>query len=133
MKKLEKELSLLEAKLKDVQFERKDTSYRRILPEHEALLRECLRIRELIRIKEQRKYERECIAYARSIVERDIKSGTINTSYGKVFIQGHRNIYYAHPYFGHEDYNKARLMPNTPKHWRVAQELNKMIETAKTK
>lgn len=38
----------------------------------------------------------------------------INTNYFKTMIEGSTGIYYAHPYYGHSDYNKSRLFDKTP-------------------
>lgn len=77
-----------------------------------------------------KQYERESIKEAIEVVNRDIETGVIHTNYGKRFIVGNKNIYYAHPVFKHEDYNKWCAMPNTPMHRRIAEELNKKIEAS---
>ena len=73
------------------------------------------------------KWIKDSINYAKDAVERDIKDGTVLTNYAKMFIVGNRHIYYAHPFYGHGDYNKYALMPNTPKHRKVADELNQLL------
>jgi hypothetical protein len=75
----------------------------------------------------QKKFANASILRAKEIVEKDIANGITNTNYAKCFIIGNKNIYYAHPYYGHSDYNKAQLMPNTPKHRKVAAELNQLL------
>lgn len=78
----------------------------------------------------QNKWAKESIQKAQEMAERDIANGTIFTNYGKRFIMGNKNIYYAHPEYRHSDYNKAQVMPNTPKHWAVAEQLNAIINSA---
>jgi hypothetical protein len=75
----------------------------------------------------KKQFVRESIKKSIEAVERDIAAGNHLTNYGKMFIQGNTNIYYAHPFYKHSDYNKWRAMPNTPKHWKIAQELNKKL------
>ena len=38
----------------------------------------------------------------------------IGTNYLKIMIEGNTGIYYAHPSYGHADYNKSRLFDKTP-------------------
>jgi hypothetical protein len=75
----------------------------------------------------QKRRERESINDAIEFCERQIKEGTIFTNYAKMFIVGNKNIYAAHPYFGHSDYNKWCAMPNTAKHRKVAEQLNQRL------
>lgn len=60
-------------------------------------------------------------------VERQINDGTINTNYKKVLILGNTNIYFAHPYYQHSDYNKHKALRNTPQNRKLAKELNKKL------
>jgi len=48
----------------------------------------------------------------------------IGTPYHKTLIEGHRNIYWASPVYGHSDYNKAVAFPNTPDNRRVMHAIN---------
>jgi hypothetical protein len=82
---------------------------------------------ERINKKARNKWAKDSINSAKDAAERDIKDGTVLTNYAKMFIVGHRHIYYAHPLYGHGDYNKSALMPNTPKHRKVADELNQLL------
>jgi hypothetical protein len=90
--------------------------------------------KNLIRIEKDRlnkiaesKWAKESILKARKFAIKQIFDGTIHTNYAKVFFIGNNNIYLAHPYYGHSDYNKCKIMPNTAKHTKVAQELNKVL------
>lgn len=77
-----------------------------------------------------KKWAETSIAEATKYAERQIADGTINTNYVKIFIQGNAHIYGAHPHYQHSDYNKWVAMPNTPKHWKIAQELNAKMKKA---
>ena len=101
--------------------------------EHDSLQRKILEEYNRLNRLGQKKWAKESVKKYTDLVNKDIEDGTINTNYGKIFIQGNKHIYYAHPYYQHYDYNKHRAMPNTPKHWKVAQGLNKLIEQAKLK
>ena len=63
---------------------------------------------------------KEAVIYA----EQQIKDGTIFTPYAKWFFVGNRNIYLCSPLYGHADYNKSVIMPNTPRYRKLAEELN---------
>lgn len=78
----------------------------------------------------QRKWASQSIIDTTKLIENDIDSGIIHTNYGKRLFVGNSNIYYAHPHYGHNDYNKAMVMPNTAKHRKIAVELNQRIENA---
>jgi hypothetical protein len=78
----------------------------------------------------QNKWAKESIQKAIDYTERQIADGTIKTNYAKMFFVGNRNIYVCHPCFGHEDYNKGRIMPNTPKHRKIAEMLNQKLIAA---
>jgi hypothetical protein len=69
------------------------------------------------------------IQEAIEFTQKQISEGTVNTNYAKMFIVGNKNIYAAHPYFGHSDYNKWCAMPNTAKHRKVAAELNQLLQS----
>jgi hypothetical protein len=95
--------------------------------QNRELIEQYYKIKEELEKAHKKQFIRESINKAIEAVERDIAAGTHLTNYGKMFIQGITNIYYAHPVFKHSDYNKWRAMPNTPKHWKIAQELNKKL------
>ncbi len=75
----------------------------------------------------EKKWETESIKRAIEFTEQQIANGTVKTNYAKMFIQGNRNIYACHPYYKHSDYNKGKMMPNTPKHMKVAEMLNSKL------
>ena len=49
------------------------------------------------------------------------------TNYFKVLLEGNRNIYYASPIYGHEDYNKSRVFVKTDKTMRILELFNKIV------
>lgn len=67
------------------------------------------------------------IQEAIEFTNKQISEGTVHTNYAKMFIVGNENIYAAHPHYGHSDYNKWCAMPNTPKHRKVAEQLNQRL------
>lgn len=77
-----------------------------------------------------KKWAQTSITDAIEYTDRQINNGTIHTNYVKIFIQGNTHIYGAHPHYQHSDYNKFVAMPNTPKHWKVAQQLNAKMQAA---
>lgn len=86
--------------------------------------------RERLRKIENKKWAKSSIVEATEFANKQIAGGTIHTNYVKIFIQGNTHIYGAHPHYQHSDYNKWVAMPNTPKHWKVAQELNAKMKAA---
>ena len=95
--------------------------------QNRELIEQYYKIKEELEKAHKKQFIRESINKAIEAVERDIAAGNHLTSYVKMFIQGDTNIYYAHPFYKHSDYNKWKAMPNTPKHWKIAQELNKKL------
>jgi hypothetical protein len=95
--------------------------------QYKELIEQYYKIKEELEKAHKKQFVRESIKKSIEAVERDIAAGNHLTNYGKMFIQGITNIYYAHPFYKHSDYNKWRAMPNTPKHWKIAQELNKKL------
>jgi len=95
--------------------------------QYKELIEQYYKIKEELEKAHKKQFVRESINKSIEAVERDIVAGTHLTNYGKMFIQGNTNIYYAHPFYKHSDYNKWKAMPNTPKHWKIAQELNKKL------
>ncbi|HMT75702.1 MAG TPA: hypothetical protein PKA77_16630 [Chitinophagaceae bacterium] len=77
------------------------------------------------------KWAKESIVKAWEVVRNDVANGWHKTNYGKIMMQGDRHIYYAHPSYGHDDYNKWMAMPNTPANWKAAQEINEFINSNK--
>ena len=73
-------------------------------------------------------FQKEHLKNAKAMVQRDIEDGTILTNYAKRFIQGNKNIYYAHPEHMHSDYNKVLSMVNTSKNWKAALKLNRLLD-----
>lgn len=53
-----------------------------------------------------------------------VKDGSIKTNYAKVLIEGNNNIYWAHPSYGHSDYNKSRAFENTQANRMLATKIN---------
>jgi len=49
------------------------------------------------------------------------------TNYYKVFILGNTGIYYAHPIYGHADYNKTRVCNITPYTKRLMNYFNNLL------
>lgn len=54
-------------------------------------------------------------------------NGWLNTSYGKILIEGANNIYWASPIYGHSDYNKSVAFNNTEHNRRVADLVNSFL------
>jgi len=81
-------------------------------------------------IEYTKNFQKEHLKNAKAMVQRDIENGTILTNYAKRFIQGHKNIYYAHPEYMHWDYNKVSSMVNTAKNWKAALKLNRLLDGA---
>lgn len=52
---------------------------------------------------------------------------TTGTAYFKILIPGVNGIYYAPPIYGHKDYNKTRVLPNTPQNERIMYLFNSII------
>lgn len=103
--------------------------------ENELLVNELRSVESLIdaeykrlRRLSEKKWLKSSIIDATNKVKEDIASGRCRTNYGKRFIEGNTHIYYAHPVYGHADYNKWAAMPNTKQHRVVAAELNKLID-----
>lgn len=76
------------------------------------------------------KWANDSINYCTRFVDEQIADGTVNTNYVKVFVVGNNNIYGAHPFYQHSDYNKFRAMPNTAKHRAIANSLNAKLIAA---
>ncbi len=95
--------------------------------QNRELIEQYYKVKEELEKAHKKLFIRDSIKKSIEAVERDIAAGTHLTNYGKMFIQGKTNIYYAHPFYKHSDYNKWKAMPNTPKHWKIAQELNKKL------
>jgi hypothetical protein len=55
------------------------------------------------------------------------KNNWMQTNYGKVLIEGDRNIYWAHPQYQHADYNKSRALVNNERNRRVANVINQYL------
>ena len=87
---------------------------------------EILRLRRI----EQRRYDREAPQKAIEHTDYHIAQGWHLGNYRKLFIEGNKHIYMAHPYYRHEDYNKWCAMPNTAKNRRLAHELNMKLMAA---
>jgi hypothetical protein len=105
-----------------------------VTPENEKFANEFWAAKEAIKKERERlfkvaqnKWAKESIQKAIDFTERQIADGTIKTNYAKMFFVGNRNIYVCHPYYGHSDYNKGQIMPNTPKHRKIAEMLNKKL------
>lgn len=50
-----------------------------------------------------------------------------NSPYFKILVAGNKNIYLASPYYGHADYNKSVVMPNTPKNQIIMKLVNALL------
>jgi hypothetical protein len=79
----------------------------------------------------RKQFAKQSIIDCEILAKTQIENGTINTNYYKEFIVGSKNIYFASPIYMHEDYNKSVVMPNTPKHRKVAEKLNLLMRTNK--
>ena len=66
---------------------------------------------------------RHAIEYAKY----QISNGTISTNYRKKLIVGNKNIYWCHPGYEHDDYNKWIAFPNNDKYRRVSYLINKYL------
>lgn len=56
-----------------------------------------------------------------------VKDGSIKTNYAKVLIEGNSNIYWAHPNYGHSDYNKSRAFENNESNRLLAAKINAFL------
>jgi len=56
-----------------------------------------------------------------------VKSGSIKTNYAKTLIKGNLNIYWAHPVYGHSDYNKSLAFENTESNRILASKINSFL------
>lgn len=63
------------------------------------------------------------IRYARE----QVSSGSIKTNYAKILIEGNQNIYWAHPYYKHSDYNKSIAFDNTEFNRSLATKINSYL------
>ena len=50
------------------------------------------------------------------------------TNYFKVLIEGNTGIYYAHPFYGHNDYNKSRVFDKNPQTLKLMHLFNSIIK-----
>ena len=48
----------------------------------------------------------------------------VDTNYFKLMVKGNTGIYYAHPAYGHADYNKHRVCDITPYTLRLMKQFN---------
>jgi hypothetical protein len=53
---------------------------------------------------------------------------TKGTNYFKTLIEGNTGIYFAHPYYGHSDYNKGRIFDKTPETLRLMAIFNRIVK-----
>ncbi|REE01097.1 hypothetical protein [Marinoscillum furvescens] len=53
--------------------------------------------------------------------------GYMETNYGKILVIGNENIYWAHPVYQHQDYNKSIAFTNTEKNRRLAAVINSYL------
>jgi hypothetical protein len=66
----------------------------------------------------------QAILFAKS----QVKDGSIKSNYAKVLIEGNSNIYWAHPSYGHADYNKSRAFENTESNRVLAAKINSFLK-----
>lgn len=52
---------------------------------------------------------------------------TKGTNYFKIMIEGNNNIYYAHPEYGHRDYNKSRLFEKNDDNLKIMKLFNAIV------
>ncbi|OGB84461.1 hypothetical protein A3F66_07070 [candidate division TM6 bacterium RIFCSPHIGHO2_12_FULL_32_22] len=78
----------------------------------------------IFRLEEQ-KWAKSSILKMQMFTEQQIREGFSN--YSKKFFIGNNNIYACHPSYAHSDYNKFKAMPNTAKHRKIAETLNKKM------
>lgn len=50
-----------------------------------------------------------------------------NSNYSKILILGNMNIYWAHPFYQHSDYNKSIAMPLNKRTVKIAGIINKYL------
>jgi len=79
-------------------------------------------LRELSKNKSSKKTE---IQKVRELLKLSLNSR--NTNYFKVLIEGNCNIYYAHPNYGHNDYNKSIVFEKNPKNLKLMKLFNNII------
>jgi len=53
---------------------------------------------------------------------------TKGTNYFKIMIEGNTNIYLAHPYYQHSDYNKSRVFPKNEKTLKLMELFNALAK-----
>lgn len=56
--------------------------------------------------------------------KKQVNGCSIKSNYAKVLIEGNSNIYWAHPIYGHSDYNKSRALENTEANRLLAAKIN---------
>lgn len=56
--------------------------------------------------------------------KQQVRGGSMGTNYAKVLIEGNSNIYWAHPSYGHRDYNKSRALENNEANRLLAAKIN---------
>jgi hypothetical protein len=68
------------------------------------------------------------IQVVKSCINQSLKAKGSN--YFKIMIEGNTNIYYAHPVYGHSDYNKSRLFPKNTQTLKLMQLFNAIVKVA---
>lgn len=53
------------------------------------------------------------------------------SNYTKILIEGNAHIYWAHPLYKHQDYNKSIAFENTPNNRMLAEKINRYLEYIK--
>ena len=70
-------------------------------------------------------YKKSNLEKLRGLINWSLKSK--DTNYFKVLIEGNSGIYYAHPAYGHSDYNKSRIFDKTPETLKLMELFNKIV------
>ena len=71
------------------------------------------------------------IINAVNFMRRQVEDGSVDTNYGKILIEGKTSIYWAHPYYGHSDYNKHRAFKNDQKGRKAMRLINSILNRSK--
>jgi hypothetical protein len=87
-------------------------------------------VKEIVQKKTRRALAKEGIQQTRFQKVKRLIAQSLDakgTNYFKVMIEGNTGIYYAHPEFGHADYNKSRVFDKTPETLVIMRAFNAIV------
>jgi len=87
-------------------------------------------VKEIVQKKTRRALAKEGIQETRLQKVKRLIAQSLDakgTNYFKVMIEGNTGIYYAHPKFGHADYNKSRVFDKTPQTIKIMNLFNQIV------